>query len=71
MGNATGARYREPVDDLAESPRRTATRWCDDEVYAGGCAAFDDADGYPLCFSSDGDAIAADPESWASYYAKV
>ncbi|KAH8071972.1 hypothetical protein JL721_3878 [Aureococcus anophagefferens] len=73
MGNATGARYREPVADLAESLASDGdyAYWCDDEVYAGGCAAFDDADGYPLCFSSDGDAIAADPESWASYYAKV
>lgn len=65
MGNATGARYREPVQNLAKTLASDGdyAYWCDDEVYAGGCAAFDDADGYPLCFSSDGDAIAADPES--------
>jgi len=73
MGNATGARYRAPVADLAKTLASDGdySYWCDDEVYAGGCAAFDEADGYPLCFSSDGDAIAADPKSWASYYAKV
>ena len=73
MGNATGARYRAPVADLAKTLASDGdySYWCDDEVYAGGCAAFDEADGYPLCFSSDGDAIAADPDAWASYYAKV
>ena len=67
------SRFREPVADLAAALARSDdfTYWCDDEVYDGGCDAFDVEGGRPLCYASDSDAIAADPEGWSSYYGRV
>jgi len=68
-------RNRVPVTNLAAALARNASTyrwWCDDNVYAdGGCASFDSPAGYPLCYSSDAEAILSHPQQWRSYYARV
>ena len=75
MAGPVGLRHRPPVADLASVlhrfPRDDFRWWCDDNVYAGGCANFDWPSGSPFCFSSRADEILHDPAAWASYYERV
>lgn len=73
-GEALGLRYREPVQDLAETLGRqrgeSGVFWCANNVYKTTCKPFNE--GGPIaCYSSTSRDILADPSGWARYYDRI